>query len=229
MRLAPLALLVVGSTAAAAPAPGWSDVPALVASATAPVDAELRGCSKNKPPFVVALIATRDAKSGATVVAMPMPPVGGRGFTPEETCLMAAIAKISLPALPAGVDRVVLGHTVVADGAPAPAAAKAFDDWRDLPAALATVIDAKRRTSLAACDASPRTVRIILDLSHGKTRVWLPAWQFHSASGDGSTPKAQKRVKACLTKAIAGWKPPALPKAMAEIELAVAVTPLSPP
>ncbi|HSD87853.1 MAG TPA: hypothetical protein VLB44_10080 [Kofleriaceae bacterium] len=223
MRIALLALLVVGSTAAAAPAPGWSDVPALVASATAPVDGELRTCRKTKPPWSIAMIATRDPKSGATAVAMPMPPVGIRGFTPEEKCLMAVIAKISLPALPAGVARVILGHTVVADGATVPVAAKAFDDWRDLPAALATVIDAKRRTSLAACDAKPRTVRLILDLSHGKTRVWLPAWQFHAANGDGSTPPAQRRVKACLTKAI--WKPPVLPQDMAEIELALDTAP----
>lgn len=227
MRPILIALVLLGdvAAAAAAPAPGWTDVPALVASATAPVDAELRACRKKAPPFSIAMIAMRDAKTGATVVAMPMPPVGIRGFTPEERCLMAAIAKISLPALPAGVERVILGHTVVADGAAAAAPDKAFDDWRDLPAALAREIDEPRRAALAACDAKPRTVRLVLDLSHGKTRVWLPAWQFHSPSGDGSTPIAQQKIKACLTKAIASWKPPALPQDMGELELATSSPP----
>ena len=123
--------------------------------------------------------------------------------------------------MPAEVERVILGHTIVAAGAAAPAIDKAFADWRDLPATLSTLIDAKRRAALAACDRKPRTVRVILDLSHGKTRVWLPAWQFHSDKGDGTTPPAQRPIKACLTKAIADWKPPVLPWSMAELELAI--------
>jgi len=216
MRLVALFVLLWSVPAVA---DGWTDVPALIRSATAPVDGELRKCSKRLPNRI-AMIATR-TRAG-TAVAMPMPGVGGRGFTPEERCLMAAIAKVALPALPAEIERVILVHAIT----DAPATPdKAFDDWRDPAATLATLIDAKRRAALAACDGKPRTVRVILDLRAGATRVWLPAWQFHSASGDGSTPPAQRRVKACLTKAIRDWHPPALPSAMAELELALAVGP----
>ncbi|HUS28627.1 MAG TPA: hypothetical protein VMZ53_08960 [Kofleriaceae bacterium] len=224
--VAPVLLAVLlAAPASANTAPGWNDVPALIAFATQSVDKELRGCSKRTPPWDIALIATRDPKTGATKVAMPFPNVGHRGFTAEEKCLMAAVPKIALPDLPAGIDRIVVGHTVVADGATAPSPDKAFDTWKDPAATLASFVDDKAKASLAACDKKARTVRVILDLSHGKTRVWLPAWQFHSAKGDGSTPAAEAKVKACVNKVIATWKPTPLPKQMAEMQLAISVAP----
>ena len=226
MRVLALALvasgLLGGVRRAEAQTADWTDVPALVASATAPVEAELRACVK-KLPHGAALYATRSKKG--TSVAMPMPPVGIRGFTPEETCLMKTIATIRLPVLPAGIERVLLGFPITVAGSAAPPADRAFDDWRDPAKAIAALVDDKRRASLAACDRKARTVRLVLDLSHGKTRVWLPAWQFHSPSGDGSTPAAEKKVKACMGKAIAGWKAPVLPGAMPELELAISVSP----
>jgi hypothetical protein len=213
-----LALALVTATAHADTAPGWNDVPALVAFATQSVDKDLRACSK-KMPLTIAMIASRDAKTGSTHVAMPDPGVGGRGFTPEENCLMAAIARISLPDLPASIDRIVLAHTVFADGVKPPPPENAFDDWRDPSTTLAKAIDPER---LATCSAKPRTVRLVLDLRSGKTRVWLPAWQFHSPNGDGSTPPAEQKVKTCLEKVIASFKPPVLPKAMGELEVTLA-------
>jgi hypothetical protein len=226
MRVAACALAVfaLSTSAEANTAPDWNDVPALVAFATQSVDKDLRACVK-KVPKQLALIATRDPKTGATKVAMPFPPVGGRGFTAEEKCLMATIPKIALPDLPAGIDRIIVGHTVLADGATPAAPDKAFDTWKDPATAVAAFVDDKAKASLAACDKKARTVRVILDLSHGKTRVWLPAWQFHSAKGDGTTPAAEARVKACINKVIATWKPLPLPAAMAEMQLAIAVTP----
>lgn len=201
---------------------GWTDVPALLASATAPVEAELRACTK-KLPLTVGIIASRTKKG--TSVVMPMPPVGIRGFTDEERCLMKTIAKIELPELPADIETIYLGHTVVAAGATAPATETAFDAWRDPGKTVAGLFDDKRRAALAACDRKPRTVRLVLDERHGKTRVWLPAWQFHSPTGDGSTPPAEQKVKACMTKAITGWKAPVLPGQMPELELAISVSP----
>ena len=222
MKLVALvSLLGLAGLAHADPAPGWNDVPALLASATAAADAELRACTK-KLPVTIAITATRDSKTHATQVAMPIYGIGWRNFTAEERCLSAAIAKVSLPELPAGVERIMLGHTIAAAGAAAPATEKAFDDWRDPASAIATLIDAAHKKALAACSAKPRTTRLILDLRDGKTRVWLPAWQFHSGSGDGSTPRNEATIKACLTKAIASWKPPTLPHAMAELQLVVA-------
>jgi len=215
MRIALLLLLWSGT----ALADDWTDVPALIRSATAPIDAELRKCSKL--PKRIAMIVAR-AKDGSTAVAMPMPPVGGRGFTKEERCLMDAIAKVKMPALPAEIDRMILAHTV----SDAPVAADAaFDAWRDPAATIATLVESKHRAALGACDRKPRTAHVMLDLSHGKTRVWLPAWQFHSSSGDGSTPDPERRVKACMTKAIRDWTAPVLPRDMAEIQLALALKP----
>ena len=215
MRIA-LLLLLSSSTALA---DDWTDVPGLIKSATAPIDGELRTCSRL--PKRIVMIAGR-AKDGSTTVGMPMPNVGHRGFTKEERCLMAAIAKVKLPALPAEIDQIILAHTV----SDAPALAdKAFDAWRDPAATIATLVDAKHRAALGACDRKPRTARVILDLSHGKTRVWLPAWQFHSPSGDGSTPEPERRVKACMTKALRDWSAPVLPRDMADIRLALAVKP----
>ncbi|NVB84906.1 MAG: hypothetical protein HOV81_41435 [Kofleriaceae bacterium] len=215
-------VICIAHAPARAQTAGWTDVPALVASATAPVEAELRACLK-KLPASVGIIASRTKKG--TAVAMPFPNVGIRGFTEEERCLMKTIAKIELPELPAGIERIYLGHTVVAAGAPAPATEAAFDAWRDPGKTVATLFDDERRTTLAACDRKPRTVRLVLDVRRDKTRVWLPAWQFHSPSGDGSTPPAQQKVKACLTKAIRGIAPPVLPRMMGELELALAISP----
>lgn len=192
----------------------WTDVPALLAEATAKVEPAVRACTRL--PKRIALIASRTRRG--TRVAMPMPAVGTRGLTPEERCLIAAIARVALPPLPAEIDRVVLGRTF---GAPVPA----FGDWRDPAKTLATVLDPGRRAALAACDRRPRTVRITLDLRAGRTRVWLPAWQFHAPSGDGTTPPRERRVKACLAKVIRSWRPPALPPAMAELQLAIRTRP----
>jgi len=210
-----------------APAPSWTDVPALVAAATAPVDDALRACVRGHLPRTIELVATR-GPGGATQVSMPLYGLGQRGPTPEERCLVRAVARVRLPALPAEVERISLLHVVAAAGAPAPPADPAFAAWRDPAAAIATLIDPRRRAALAACDRRPRTVRLILDLRHGATRVWLPAWQFHSPTGDGTTPPAQRRVRACLRGAIHGWKPPVLPRAMGELELALRVTPARP-
>ena len=187
MRLA--SLLLLASTPAAADA--WQD---------------LEKCSKTGKR--ISIIASR-TKSGATQVSMPMPNVGRRGFTPEERCLLTAIEKLSLPALPTEIERAVFGYTI---GDPQPT----LDGW--------PTFDAGQRAALAACDRKPRTVRVVLDLRASKTRVWLPAWQFHSPTGDGSTPEPERRVKACLTKAIRGWTA-ALPATVGEIQVALAVAP----
>ena len=207
-------------------APDWTDVPALIESATKSIDKELRACSPRRAtPWVIALIVTRDPKTGASTTQMPFPPVGIRGLTPEEKCLLATVPKIQLPDLPAGFDRIVVGHTVLADGGTPAAPAKELATWKDPAAVVGTIVDDKAKAALAACDKKSRTVRVILDLSHGKTRVWLPAWQFHSASGDGSTPASEGKVKTCVNKVIAKWKPTPLPPAMAELQLAISVSP----
>lgn len=204
----------------------WTDVPALIEAAAQPVDKDLRACSpKRALPWTIVLIATRDAKTGKTAVNMPFPPVGIRGLTAEEKCLLATVPKIQLPDLPAGIDRIDVLHTVLADGGTPPSPAKEFDTWSDPAAVIGAIVDDKAKAALAKCDKSSRTVRVILDLSHGKTRVWLPAWQFHSPSGDGSTPASESKVKACVNKVIAKWKPTPLPAAMAELHLAISVTP----
>ena len=222
MRAHPVvSLLVVVTSAVAAraePAPSWQDVPALVAAAAGAVDQELRGCLQGKATRTLGLVATRD-RAGHTHVEMPLPEyVGKQGLRPEDACLMPVAAKIRLPALPAEVDQVLFGYTV---GSAGPTADPAFAAWRDLGGALAKVIDPARRDALATCSTKPRTVRIVLDLRAGKTRAWLPAWQFHSASGDGTTPAVEARIKACLTRTLATWKPPVLPAQLPELELAI--------
>jgi hypothetical protein len=206
MRLAALLLLVPTSVLA----DGWTDVPALLAEATAPVAAEVAGCTKL--PKRIGIDVGR-AKDGSTTVGMPMTNVGHRGLTKEERCLMAAIAKVKLPALPAELERVGLAHTFGGT-------AVDFGEWRDPAAVLARTLDADRRAALAACGKG-RSVRLVLDLSHGKTRIWLPAWQFHTPGGDGSTPAPERRVKACLTKAIRTWSAPVLPADMGELQVAL--------
>jgi len=64
-------------------------------------------------------------------------------------------------------------------------------------------------------------VRINLDVRHGKTRIWLPDWQFHSASGDGTTPPSEKTVQRCLTRALSTWKVAVLPKDLNSVRLAI--------
>jgi len=214
MRLAVLAIVLSWMPRAEAqPAATWKDVPALLGSATAPVAADLRNCVTTLPR-TIGLFATRS--KGGTQVSIPLYGVGGRGLTKEERCLSKVVARIVLPPLPAEIERVGLAYTI-ADSPVTPG----FGAWRDPIAVLATVIDASRRSALASCDARPRTVRLVLDLRRRATRVWLPAWQFHSPSGDGSTPVSERRVKACLAKVIATWKPPVLPAAMGELQLAI--------
>jgi hypothetical protein len=217
-----VALLTVIAAPAAAAAPTWADTPALLAHATAPVAGALRACV-SKLPRPISLIVTR-RRDGATSVTMPLYGLGGRGMTPEERCLAGTVPRIKLPPLPAEIERVGLLHVIAAPDVK-PARDPAFDDWRDPAAALARFLDEKRRAALAACSRAPRKVRLVLDLRRGATRVWLPQWQFHSPSGDGTTPPAEQRVKACLGAAIRGWRPPTLPRAMGELELAVAVAP----
>ena len=71
MRLVVIALVL---SAAPAAADAWQD---------------LEKCSPRGKR--VGIIAAR-TKDGVRIT-MPMPPVGGRGFTPEERCLMRAIAR----------------------------------------------------------------------------------------------------------------------------------------
>jgi hypothetical protein len=215
MRFVRLILFLATSTASAAPA--WDDIPQLIARAV-PV-AALRACSKVKLPWQLPLIISRDEKTGASGVAMPFPDVGIRGFTEHERCLMRVIAKLAVPPLPTEIERITVRYTVDTQ-----LVAPALGDWSTL-AHLATVLDHDRRSALAAC--SKRPVRLIIDERHGATRVWLPAWQFHSASGDGTTPEAQQPIKACLTREVARWKLATLPADL--LELAVVVQDTSHP
>lgn len=50
------------------------------------------------------------------------------------------------------------------EAAPAAAPDPAFEAWKDLATATATLIDGPRRATLAACDAKGRTVRINVEL-----------------------------------------------------------------
>jgi hypothetical protein len=221
-----LLLLSLAPPAAGAPpaSPSWSNIPALLASATAPVADQLRRCARQLPRAVT--LRAERGRDGSTTVRWPLPAtLGGRGMTPEERCLAKTIPLITMPPLPAEVAWVLLLHTIAAADAPAPAPDPAFEAWRDLPSSLAALLTPARRTALAGCDRRARTVRVMLDLRRGATRVWLPAWQFHSPKHDGTTPPAEQHVKACLGKVIRDWRPPALPRAMGELELAVPVKP----
>ena len=214
MRLVYL-LLLAASPALAAP-PDWTNATKLVGDAAAAVDPALRACSKAKTPWKIALIIGRDDKTGASHVDMPFPPVGGRGLTTEESCLLKTVPTIALPPLPTEVSQITIIHTV--DTKPTE---PELGDWRDVPHALAQTFDADRRKALAACSKRPRTVRVMLDVRHGKTRAWLPAWQFHSETGDGSTPAALQPIKACLTHELARWTIPVLPADLDELELVI--------
>ncbi|HEY4182919.1 MAG TPA: hypothetical protein VGM90_39115 [Kofleriaceae bacterium] len=191
----------------------WSDTETLFGDAMAKVDPVLLACHKAKTPLRIPIAVVRDAKTGSSRAGMPLPAeVGILGLTPEDRCLMKESVAIALPPLPAEVEELWLGHTVGA--APSP-----FGEWRDLPAALAKLLDGDHRQALGACGA--KTMRLVLDERHGKTRIWLPAWQFHSASGDGTTPAAQQVIKRCLTRAISAWIAPAFPTDLGEIHLAI--------
>ena len=214
MRLICLAILLASSTAIAGP--DWSNAAKVVGDAAAVVDPALRACSKQKTPWKIALIVSRDDKTGASQVAMPFPPVGGRGLTDEERCLLKTVASIEVPPLPAEVSRIDIIHTV--DTKPTE---PELGDWRDLPKQLGAIFDTDRRTALAACSKRPRTVRVILDVRQGKTRAWLPAWQFHSESGDGTTPAAEQPIKACLTRELARWTLAVLPADLGELDIAL--------
>ena len=142
------------------------------------------------------LIITHDS------VTMPFPNVGGRGFTDEERCLFGVLAKASVPPLPAEIEHLEVFHELGTE--PVLGNFPALD-----------------RDALHACTKQP--VHLIIDVRHGATRVWLPAWQFHSDTGDGTTPDNQKPIKACLTRAVARWKLPTLSKDL--VELAVRIGP----
>ena len=214
MRLVCVLTLCASSSAIAAP--DWTDTAKLVGDAASTIDPALRACSKQRTPWQLALIISRDEKTGASHVDMPFPQVGDRGLTDEEHCLLNAVPKIELPPLPAEVSRIDILHSVDTI-----ARQPELGDWRDLPHELATIVDADRRKALTACSKRSRTVRMILDVRHGKTRVWLPAWQFHSESGDGSTPPSEQPIKACLTRELAHWTVPVLPADLLELELAI--------
>ena len=148
MRWAPLALLALATTAHAQPAAPatWDDAPALIAQAVAPVLADLRACITSGRPQTIGLIVAR-ADDGRTRVAMPMPPVGIRGFTPEERCLMRTIAGITVPALPPLLERVTFAYVVDAPGSPPPPLDPAFADWRAPATTLAATVEPARATT----------------------------------------------------------------------------------
>ena len=219
MRIA--LLVVLGTVAPAAAAPSWTDLPDLLSSAQAPLDDALRTCVKGKLPKTISVILAR-GKTGTTA-SMPLYGVGGRGISPEENCLGALVAKLAFPELPAEFEQVLIGLTIHRDTTPTPRPDKEFDDWKDPATTVASLIDAPKRATLAACDGKARTVRVVVDRTARATRIWLPAWQFHSPKGDGTTPPAEQRVKTCMTKAMRGWTAPALPKALGELQLAIRV------
>jgi hypothetical protein len=176
----------------------WANTPALLAEAVAPANADIQACMTK--PHPVGLLATR-SKDGSTQVSMPVYGVGGRGFTPEERCLMKAVASITLPPLPAGVER--FGFTIPIDTDD-----KAWTDWRD----LTTV---RIEPSLfAGCDRKTRTVRIVIDRRRDRTRAWLPEWQFKGAPA----------IKTCVTKALRKLaEQPLLPTTFGDIHFAITV------
>jgi len=206
-----------------APPPGWDDAPAML---TAAVDAHadtLRACLAGQPPRTIGVIVFRD-RHDRTVVAMPMPAVGIRGLTPEERCLGRAVAGVVLPPLPPTLAQVGFAYTIAAAGTPAPAVDPAFVDWRAPATTLAAGLDPHAAT-IAACDRRPRTVRLNVDRRRDRTRVWLPAWQFHARSGDGTTPARERKVKACIARAIRGVALPLLPRTMGELQVELRTAP----
>lgn len=223
-----MAALLAAGPAAAQPAaqPGWDDVPAMLTAAVAPHADALRACLADQPPRTIGVFVFRD-RHDRTVVAMPMPAVGIRGLTPEERCLGRAVADVVVPPLPPTLARVGFAYTIGAAGAPAPAIDPAFVDWRAPVATLAAGLD-PRAAAIAACDRRARTVRLNVDRRGDRTRVWLPAWQFHARSGDGSTPARERAVKACIARAIRGVALPRLPRTMGELQVELRTAPSTP-
>lgn len=216
-------VILICAVAGPAAADDWTDTPALVAAALGTVEDDLRACFGDDLPQRIGFIAAR-GDGGETRVHVPLYGIGHRGPTARERCLVRVIGRVTLPPLPPGIERVALAHVVTAPGAsPAPPDAETLR-WRDPAATLAPILD-EHRAALAACDRRPRTVRLVLDRRRGRTRVWLPAWQFHSRSGDGTTPPRERTVKTCLRRALRGWSVPVLPRTMAELQLAVPVAP----
>lgn len=209
-------------TAGAAP-PGWDDAPAMLAAAVAPHADALRGCLAGDPPRTISLVVSRD-RDARTIVAMPMPAVGYRGLTPEERCLGRAVAAIVVPALPPTLASVAFAYTITAAGAPSPPVDPDLAAWRAPASTIATALDPLTAT-LGACDRRARTLRINVDRRRGRTRVWLPAWQFHTPGGDGSTPARERAVKACVARAIRGVALPRLPRTMGELQVELRTTP----
>jgi len=219
MRFVTCSVLV--ALTAPASAADWTDLPALIAATEAPVLGDLRACVKGKLPKSIGYVLARGKRG--TSAGMPLYGVGFRGITPEQRCLGTAVAKLAFPELPAGIEQVTLGLTIRPATAPTPPPDPAWGAWKDLASALTTLIDGPRRATLAACDGKARTVRIVVDRTTRATRIWLPAWQFHSPKGDGTTPPAEQRVKACMTKAMRTWTAPALPAGLGELQISIAV------
>jgi hypothetical protein len=219
MRTLAMFAVMVGATVARAQPADWRDAPATLAAVVAPIDDELRACLTAPGPRTVAIVFTR-GDDGATRAALPMPPVGIRGLTPEERCLLAVVPRVVAPPLPALIERIAFAYVIGGPAAVDPDPAS----WRDPGTVIADVID-PARASLAACAARARMVRLVFDRRRARTRVWLPAWQFHSRRGDGTTPPRERRVKACVRRAIRGWQLPPLPPAMGELHVAVDVAP----
>ncbi|MBK9033044.1 MAG: hypothetical protein IPL61_17550 [Myxococcales bacterium] len=65
----------------------------------------------------------------------------------------------------------------------------------------------------------------MVDRRRGRTRAWLPAWQFHARTGDGTTPPRERAVKACVARAIRAWRLPLLPGTMGEMHVVIPVAP----
>lgn len=223
--LAGLTLAGLATTAAAQPTatPGWDDAPAMLAAAVAPHADALRACLAGDPPRTIGLVVSRDGRD-RTVVGMPVPGLGHRGPTPEERCLGRAVAQLAVPALPPTLASVAFAYTITAAGAPPPPIDPAFADWRAPAATIAAALD-PLAARLGACDRRARTLRFNVDLRRGRTRVWLPAWQFHAPGGDGSTPARERAVKACVARAIRGLALPRLPRTMGDLQVELRTSP----
>ena len=229
MRLSVLLLLALAADVAAQPAPAlatatapdWTDAPAVLAAAMAPIDADLRACLEPGRSRTLGIIVRRERSR--TIVMMPLPLyVGILGLTPEDDCLLGVVPRAVVPPLPPLLEHLVFAYPI------APATPPAVDPqraaWRDPAATLAGVVDPSR-DALAACDARPRPVRVVIDRRRNRTRAWLPAWQFHRPGGDGTTPPRERRVKACLARVVRRWALPLLPRDLGDLHIVVPTTP----
>lgn len=211
MRLALVLAALVVTIAPAIAQPAWSDAPTAIAATVASFSPAAEACGGPRP-MRLAIVVSRDHR-GATIASMPMPGVGGRGLTPLERCLGRAVAAATPPSLPVGLEQLTFVHTLGA----APPSDPAVDDWRD-PLGVVTAAMTPRRAELAAC-GGPRAARVVIDRRRGATRAWLPAWPFHARDGSGTTPAAQRRAKACLTRIVRGWRLPLLPRDLGELHV----------